>query len=106
MRPDTDCIVEAESRVAPAEKLADHHLVNPPLAEEQAKNALAEEVLQGIQINLRERDEPARRCERAVGHQGVQVRMEVDEVAIGLDGDDDARDVGLLTFSFGAQPPR
>ena len=84
MRPDTDCIVEAESRVAPAEKLADHHLVNPPLAEEQAKNALAEEVLQGIQINLRERDEPARRAERPIGDQGVQVGMEVDKVPIGL----------------------
>jgi hypothetical protein len=39
LRPQTeaDCIVQAESRVAPAQELADHHLVNPSLAEEQAE---------------------------------------------------------------------
>jgi len=33
--------------MAPAEKLADHPLVNPSLAEEHAEHAMAKEVLQG-----------------------------------------------------------
>jgi len=52
---------------------------------------MAKEVLQRVEINLRKRHEPAGPCEHAIGHQGVQVRMEVDQIPIGLDGHDDAR---------------
>jgi hypothetical protein len=71
-------------------------------AASQAEHALAEEVLQGIQINLRERDEPARRAERPIGDQGVQVGMEVHQVPVGLDGNDDARN-GSLVFARGTE---
>jgi hypothetical protein len=76
----------------PPRRCAPHYrLVNPPLPKEQAEDAVAKEVLQCVEINLRKRDEPAGPCEHAIGHQGVQVRMEVHQVPIGLDGHDGAR---------------
>ncbi len=97
-RPSVSCgadahgVMEAEARVTPPEELANHRLVDPPLPEEHVEHAMPEEMLQRVEINLRERHEPTGGCEYAVGHQGVQMGMEIDQVAIGLDGDDDARD--------------
>ena len=85
-------IVETEPGVPPAEEFADNGPVNPSLAEEQPEHAVAKEMLQGIEINLWKRNEPAGRRENAIGHQGMQVGMEFDQIAIGLDDYDDARD--------------
>lgn len=63
VRPEADCIMQAEPGVTPAEEFADHRLVSPSLPEEQAEDAVPEEVLQGIQIDLRKRHEPAGRRE-------------------------------------------
>jgi hypothetical protein len=59
-------IVEAKPRVPPAEELSNHRLVNLPFAEEQAEHAVAKQMLQRVEVNLRERHEPAggRECER------------------------------------------
>jgi len=78
--------------VPPPEELSDEGLVNPPLSEEHLEHPVAEEMLQNVEVYLRKRNEPARWCEHPVGHQGVQVGVEVHQVPVGLDGDDDAGD--------------
>jgi hypothetical protein len=55
--------MEAEPRVSPAEELSDHRLVNASFPEKQAEDAVAKEVLQDIQIDLRKRHEPTGRRE-------------------------------------------
>jgi hypothetical protein len=73
--------MQAETGVAPPEEFADQSFVNSPLSKEQPEHATAKEVLQRVEVNLRKRHEPPGWCERAVGHQRVQVRVEIDEVA-------------------------
>jgi hypothetical protein len=46
--------------VAPAEERANHPVVNAPFSEEHLKDPVAEEMLQGIDVDLRKRNEPAR----------------------------------------------
>ena len=70
------------------EEYPDHRLVNPPLLKEQAEDAMAKKVLQRVEINPRKRDEPPGCCEHAIGHQRVQIGMEVHHVPIGLNDQD------------------
>ena len=63
------------------EELPNHSLVNPPFSEEHVEHAVTEEVFQ---------------CERAIGHQAVQMGMEVHLVPVGLDRDDDAGNGGRV----------
>jgi len=63
------------------EELPNHSLVNPPFSVVHVALAETEEVFQ---------------CERAIGHQAVQMGMEVHLVPVGLDRDDDAGNGGRV----------
>ena len=102
MGADADFIVQAEPGVAPPEERANQRLVHPSLPEEPLEHPVAEEALQGIQVNPRERKEPASRTERPIRDQGVQVGVEVDAVPLGLKGNDDPGD-GPRVFTGGAE---
>jgi len=92
LRTDPHGVVQAEAGVAPAAERANRSLINAPFPEEHLEHPVTEEVLQGIQTDLGKRHEPAGRRKEAVGYQGMEVGVEVDQVAIGLDGDDDPGD--------------
>ena len=91
-RADAHGSIEAEPRMAPAEEFADHRLVNPPLAEAPMEDAMAKEARQRVENNLRKPHEPTARRKDAIGHQGMQVGVDVDQIPIGLDDHDDAGD--------------
>ena len=88
---ETDTAVHAEAAVSPGSDLGDHGRLDPVLVQEQAKDLVLPESKERLMAEvLGQRAESAVGCEGPVGHQTVEVRVEMDELSEGPDGKDTA----------------
>jgi len=83
---DADGAVDVEAGVPPGADLLDERVVDEVLVEQEPKDLVLPEAEERLVGRFGQVDELAVGREGAVGDQGVQVRVEVDELAEGLDG--------------------
>jgi hypothetical protein len=93
--PGPDPAVDVEARVPPGENALRPLRAEQPLADKQPEHLMGEDLGQPRVVQIRQPTEGPRPAHSPLGHQQMQVRVEVDPVAEGLDGDDDAGDERL-----------
>ena len=90
-RWERDTVVDAETRERPGTHLVDRLLIDLAGRHEQFKYFVLPRGEQQSLVDFREAQERASGSERAVGGDGVDVRMKVDQFAKGLDAGNHAR---------------
>ncbi len=86
--------------MTPVEKNGDQVLGNSPFGQEHLKNLVPEDRLQLFQVQGRSNPEHTPAVKASVRHQDMEVGIEPQEVAKGLDGDDPRRE-----WDSSARPP-
>ena len=86
-----DGMMDPEARVRPAEHLRDERRTDLAALQQQIEDLFLPELLEGLVVEWGNRNERAVGCERAVGHERMEVRMPMDQLAEGVDGPDHAR---------------
>ncbi len=87
--PGSDPTVDVEAGVPPRENAFRPLRAEQPLADKQPEYLMGEDLGQPRVVQTRQSMEDPRRVHSPFGHQEMHVRVEVDTVAEGLDGDDD-----------------
>jgi len=84
--------VDGEAAVPPGAHVLDEGGLNAAGVQQQLEDLVLPEATERFIVDGRQGNEAAIGCEGAVGHQAVKMRMEVNELAEGLNGDDGAGD--------------
>ncbi len=84
-RREVDAVVDAEAGMPPGSHQIDRFLINLILGQKQSENISLPLCQQAMCVDAGETDKHPVVCESAVGDDGMNVRMKVDQLAEGLD---------------------
>jgi hypothetical protein len=92
-------VMDAKPGVAPARQPLDQGVVNLALPPQHREDLVSKELLEFLEINVRDDIQPAVGCKEALRDDGMQMRVEVHQIAEGLNRHDHAGD--CLLFAQG-----